>query len=229
MLSNDTNYHIDVNVILLLQFKLTIKKIFLILGGFFSTHDSFKVEDNSPSKQNTAYSITDSSNTNFDLSLSPEGKQTSLSPTLPLKLNQCLSNSLEDIRNGNQGGRSIIDKGKGRRRRRTTLPKRRFSDLHLHLLLCPTRSSFCGNGSSSDDMPLTTSPQRAHRSLPDSPSELDEVPSFCFDFLDKNSKDKVCSRFFYDFLKIFLYLKSVNDNPYLLISQRFFFQNFKQK
>ncbi|GIX70544.1 myosin-M heavy chain [Caerostris extrusa] len=82
--------------------------------------------------------------------------------------------------------------GRQRRRRRTTLPKRRFSDLHLHILLCP-KSSLCGDGSSSDDVPLTASSQRAHRSLPDSPSELDEVSSFCFDFVEKNSKEKVLS------------------------------------
>lgn len=130
-----------------------------------------------------------------EASISPENKQTSLSPALPPKLPPCRSNSLEDIRNVKQDGNEAVGKGKSRRRRRTTLPKRRFSDLHLHLLLCPTKSTFCGNGSGSDDTPLTATTHRAHRSLPESPSELDEMSSFCFDFLDKNSKDKVGIKF----------------------------------
>lgn len=140
----------------------------------------------------------------------PDIKQTSLLPTLPPKLPPGRSSSLEDIRGGHTRGRvdPLGEKKNGSRRRRTTLPKRRFSDLHLHLLLCPTRSSFCGNGgSSSDDMPLTVTTQRAHRSLPDSPSELDHVPSFCFDFLEKNSKDKVSIIFLFSnaFLNFLLF------------------------
>ncbi|GFX56409.1 uncharacterized protein TNCV_2243411 [Trichonephila clavipes] len=111
-------------------------------------------------------------------------------PKLPVR-----SSSLEDVRDRiSEGKASLLElKDKShRRRRRTTLPKRRFSDLHLHILLCP-KSPLCGDGSSSDDVPLTASSQRAHRSLPDSPSELDEVSSFCFDFLEKGSKEKALS------------------------------------
>ncbi|XP_035216680.1 rhoGEF domain-containing protein gxcJ-like [Stegodyphus dumicola] len=127
----------------------------------------------------------------FSLDLRP-----SPPPSLPPKLPPARSSSLEDVRKRTEKGSVSLmeDKDKGhRRRRRATLPKRRFSDLHLHILLCPTRSSLCGDGSSRDDVPLTASARRAHRSLPESPSELDEVPSFCFDFLEKGSKEKVLS------------------------------------
>ncbi|XP_055926713.1 uncharacterized protein LOC129958327 [Argiope bruennichi] len=120
----------------------------------------------------------------------PPSLPSSPPPKLPVR-----SSSLEDVRGRlSEANVAILElKEKGnRRRRRTTLPKRRFSDLNLHILLCP-KSSLCGDGSSSDDVPLTASSQRAHRSLPDSPSELDEVSSFCFDFLEKNSKEKVLS------------------------------------
>ncbi|GFQ73779.1 myosin-M heavy chain [Trichonephila clavata] len=128
------------------------------------------------------------------LKLPPADVPPSLPPTSPPKL-PVRSSSLEDVRDRiSEGNASLLElKDKThRRRRRTTLPKRRFSDLHLHILLCP-KSPFCGDGSSSDDVPLTASSQRAHRSLPDSPSELDEVSSFCFDFLEKGSKEKVLS------------------------------------
>lgn len=169
-------------------YKIIYVPIISILGTYETINHPVNLDDrkNVSCKDNLGNSITDSSKLDF---LSSKSNQTSLLPVHPLLLPPCLSTSLEDIRKRNEEG-SNVRKEKGRRRR-TTLPKRRFSDLHLHLLLCPTRSS-CSNGSSSDDMPLTTTSQRAHRSLPDSPSELDEVSSFCFDFLDKNSKDKVC-------------------------------------
>ncbi|KAG8190699.1 hypothetical protein JTE90_004202 [Oedothorax gibbosus] len=101
-------------------------------------------------------------------------RETPSNPSSPLPP---LSSSLEDV-------------APKQSRRSRKLPRRRFSDLHLPALLCPTKGSLCGDGSSSEDVPLTdpgASPQIARRSLPDSPSELD---NFSFELEEKGTKEK---------------------------------------